>query len=642
MSPTRSALRAARRARHLLRDRRGPLAPVATALLVVLGLLAVAPARVAADEPAPRTWVVDAVDDADGSRWESVDTGGNTITIRPGDTVEWRFDAAAMEHDLTSEDVRSPWSEPVREYRVPGDPPVRRTFTEPGTYHYVCSLHGTVMWGVVVVEEAANALPTGTATASPDHGPAPLEVELTADVTDPDGDPLTHHWDFGDGDPEAPGGSAWTPHAVHTYTAPGTYTAVLTVDDGNGGVFRQELVVTVGADPGGLPDVHAHADHAPGATAPLPVAFTTEVGTAGSFTAYADGVDTFPDLSGTARLVRSRGRTLAALDVTGLAPEAAHQVHVHEQPCTSATRGGAHFRFDEGRPFAEENEVWLPFTSDASGASGEVVVAQPVRAGAKAVSIVIHDPVNPALRIGCADLVPSTADLDYAWDFGDGHTGTGPDPNHTYTSPGTRTATVTVTAPGGESTAASVDVVVLPDTVAPRTTLRGGPTGTVRARNARFRLSSDEPGRFRCRLDAGRWRDCAATPTFGGLRDGPHVLRVRAVDRAGNVDPSPAVRRWRVDTRGPAVARLRPVGGTRDRTPLVRARVVDRWSAVRARSVVLRVDGRRVAGRYDARRDVVRWQARKALPPGRHRVRLVVRDALGNATVRTWTFRVRR
>lgn len=531
-------------------------------LLVLLGLLALVPmSSPAAAEP--RTWVVDAVDDASGNRWESADTGGAEITVQPGDTVEWRFDRALIEHDLTSEDSRSTWAVPVQEYRAPGGEPVRRTFTEPGEYWFLCSLHGVVMRGVVRV-----------------------------------GDP-------GDGEP--PTGEPPT-----------------------------------GEPPAALPEVSAHAHHADG-SAPLPVAFSTEVGTDGTFAAYADGLASHPDLAGTARLVRSRGQTLATLDVTGLTANASHLVHVHEQACDSS-HGGAHFRFDEGQPFAEANEIWLPFTSDATGASGPVTVTQPIRAGAKAVSIVIHDPVNPAQRIGCANLSPDTADLTYAWEFGDGGTASVPDPDHTYAAAGTHTATVTVSRPGGATTASSVDVVVdVPvDAVAPQTTLVSAPSGTVRTSSARFRLGSSEPGTFRCRLDDRAWAGCPETTTFGGLRDGPHLLRVQAVDLAGNADPTPAWRRWVIDTRGPAVTDPRPTGRTRDRTPLVGARVVDRWSAIRAADVLLRVDGRPVAVRYDARRDLVRWQPRRALAPGWHRARLVVRDAIGNATVRTWAFRVRR
>ncbi|WP_425556788.1 ThuA domain-containing protein [Dactylosporangium darangshiense] len=74
-----------------------------------------------------------------------------------------------------------------------------------------------------------NAPPAVTASASPASGTTPFVVSFTGSATDAEGDnPLTYAWDFGDG------GTAATANATHTYTAPGNFTATLTVTDARG------------------------------------------------------------------------------------------------------------------------------------------------------------------------------------------------------------------------------------------------------------------------------------------------------------------------------------------------------------------------------------------------------------------------
>jgi glucose/arabinose dehydrogenase/regulation of enolase protein 1 (concanavalin A-like superfamily) len=72
-----------------------------------------------------------------------------------------------------------------------------------------------------------NRTPIARASAEPDSGYAPLEVQFSsAGSFDPDGDELEYSWDFGDG------GTADEADPVHVYTDDGVYTAVLTVGDG--------------------------------------------------------------------------------------------------------------------------------------------------------------------------------------------------------------------------------------------------------------------------------------------------------------------------------------------------------------------------------------------------------------------------
>jgi Hypothetical glycosyl hydrolase family 15 len=85
------------------------------------------------------------------------------------------------------------------------------------------------------------------------------------------------------------------------------------------------------------------------------------------------------------------------------------------------------------------------------------------------------------------------------------------------------------------------------DTVAPETTILSGPSGTIATTSASFEFSSSEAAsRFQCRLDAGGWADCSSPKPYSGLAKGSHTFEVRAIDTAGNVDPSPAARAFQV------------------------------------------------------------------------------------------------
>ena len=72
-----------------------------------------------------------------------------------------------------------------------------------------------------------NEPPTVKLGATTSGGTAPLTVSFNAEAIDPDDDPLTYTWSFGNGE-RAKGNSSRT----ITYTEPGTYTAVVAVSDG--------------------------------------------------------------------------------------------------------------------------------------------------------------------------------------------------------------------------------------------------------------------------------------------------------------------------------------------------------------------------------------------------------------------------
>ena len=85
--------------------------------------------------------------------------------------------------------------------------------------------------------------PSVTAAAEPTSGTAPLDVEFSAEGTDPEGGALTYAWDFGVGGTQDD--TADTADASWTYTEPGTYTATVTVTDPEGQTGEDTVEVVV-------------------------------------------------------------------------------------------------------------------------------------------------------------------------------------------------------------------------------------------------------------------------------------------------------------------------------------------------------------------------------------------------------------
>ena len=77
-------------------------------------------------------------------------------------------------------------------------------------------------------------------SATPISGDAPLLVTFDATASsDADGDALSYAWDFGDGN------TANGVTVENTFTAIGTYSVTLVVDDGNGGTDQAVITINV-------------------------------------------------------------------------------------------------------------------------------------------------------------------------------------------------------------------------------------------------------------------------------------------------------------------------------------------------------------------------------------------------------------
>jgi glucose/arabinose dehydrogenase/PKD repeat protein len=89
-----------------------------------------------------------------------------------------------------------------------------------------------------------NQPPTAVASANPTAGQAPLTVAFSsAGSSDPEGSALTYSWAFGDG------GTSTQANPSHTYQAPGSYVARLTVSDGVNSSVSNSVPITVGRPP---------------------------------------------------------------------------------------------------------------------------------------------------------------------------------------------------------------------------------------------------------------------------------------------------------------------------------------------------------------------------------------------------------
>ena len=97
------------------------------------------------------------------------------------------------------------------------------------------------------------------------------------------------------------------------------------------------------------------------------------------------------------------------------------------------------------------------------------------------------------------------------------------------------------------------------DTIPPTTTIGAKPSNPSNVAAPTFGFSSSEPGStFECALDGGAYAGCASPLTLPTLGEGPHTFHVRATDIAGNVDPSPAVYAWTIDTVPPSASMNNP------------------------------------------------------------------------------------
>ncbi len=96
------------------------------------------------------------------------------------------------------------------------------------------------------------------------------------------------------------------------------------------------------------------------------------------------------------------------------------------------------------------------------------------------------------------------------------------------------------------------------DSSLPETTILSSPANLTTSTDAVFEFEGDDPDGFgienlECLLDSSAFSVCSSPKEYNDLPDGGHNFQVRAVDKAGNADPSPAEINWTIDTTAPTV-----------------------------------------------------------------------------------------
>jgi hypothetical protein len=103
-----------------------------------------------------------------------------------------------------------------------------------------------------------------------------------------------------------------------------------------------------------------------------------------------------------------------------------------------------------------------------------------------------------------------------------------------------------VTDASGNVSPCSNAFTYVEDSTPPSTTITSASISSVN-HAASFSFSSSEAGSsFQCKLDGQPYAPCSSPKGYSSLSRGAHTFRVRAVDKAGNMDPTPASRAFTI------------------------------------------------------------------------------------------------
>jgi PKD repeat protein len=177
-----------------------------------------------------------------GNRFVDDESHSTTTTIHVGDTVQWNWDDG-IPHSTTSGNCCTGdgnWNSGV--HSAPFT--FSQTFSAAGNFPYFCVVHGAMMTGLVVVQQAGTA-PTANFSFAPQGPVMGNAVQFTDTST---GSPTSWAWNFGD---PASGGSNTSAarNPTHTFAAAGSYNVSLTATNASGSNTTQKSVTVSAGGP---------------------------------------------------------------------------------------------------------------------------------------------------------------------------------------------------------------------------------------------------------------------------------------------------------------------------------------------------------------------------------------------------------
>lgn len=126
----------------------------------------------------------------------------------------------------------------VRDFMDNPDGPVAFATGPDGNIYYLSIYNGELRR---ITHTDGNRHPVVNISASQNSGLLPLEVNFSsAGSYDPDSDPVTYNWNFGDG------AFSTDPNPIHVYTTSGTYIATLTLTDIHGSEVSRSTTIFAG------------------------------------------------------------------------------------------------------------------------------------------------------------------------------------------------------------------------------------------------------------------------------------------------------------------------------------------------------------------------------------------------------------